>query len=57
MSRRAELLAGRIEQGAAGLAAFAEGLSDAEWGTPVSATDPRTRLWLADGHLPAEQVR
>ena len=33
--RRAELLADRIEQGAAGLAAFAEGLSEAEWRTPV----------------------
>jgi hypothetical protein len=31
MSRRAELLADRIEEGAAGLAKFAEGLSDAEW--------------------------
>jgi DinB family protein len=40
-SRRAESLAARIEEGAAGLAAFAEGLSDAEWRTPVSATDPR----------------
>jgi hypothetical protein len=30
-SRRAELLADRIEQGAAGLAAFAEGLSEADW--------------------------
>jgi hypothetical protein len=42
MSRRAELLAARIEEGAAGLAAFAEGLSDAEWGTPASPTDRRT---------------
>ena len=42
MSRRAELLATRIEQGAAGLAAFAEGLSEAEWRTPVSATDRRS---------------
>jgi hypothetical protein len=42
MSRRAEMLAARIEEGAAGLAAFVEGLSDAEWGTPVSATDRRT---------------
>ncbi len=42
MSRRAELLAARIEEGAAGLAAFAEGLSDAEWGTPTSPTDRRT---------------
>ena len=42
MSRRAELLAARIEEGAAGLAAFAEGLSDAEWLTPTSPTDRRT---------------
>ena len=42
MSRRAELLAARIEEGAAGLAAFAERLSDAEWGTPTSPTDRRT---------------
>ena len=42
MSRRAELLAARIEEGAAGLAAFAEGLSEAEWGTPTSPTDRRT---------------
>jgi len=39
-SRRAAALADRIEQGAAGLAAFAEGLSDAEWLMPVrSPTD------------------
>ena len=42
MSRRAELLAARIEEGAASLAAFAEGLSDAEWETPTSPTDRRT---------------
>ena len=42
MSRRAELLAGRIEEGAAGLAAFAEGLSEMEWRTPVSASDQRS---------------
>ncbi len=35
MSRRAALLADRIEEGAAGLAAFAEGLSEAEWLTQV----------------------
>ena len=40
-SRRAAALANRIEQGAAGLAAFAEGLSEAEWLTPVSITDKR----------------
>jgi len=41
-ARRAELLANRIEEGAAGLAAFAEGLSDTEWRTPISAKDRRT---------------
>jgi len=40
-SRRGESLAARIEEGAADLEAFAEGLSDAEWHTPVSATDKR----------------
>ena len=38
---RAAALADRIEQGAALLAAFAETLSEAEWDTPVSATDRR----------------
>lgn len=42
MSRRSELLAERIEEGAAGLAAFAEGLSEVEWNTPTSGTDHRT---------------
>ena len=41
MSHRSELLADRIEEGAAGLAAFAEGLSEEEWRKPVSATDRR----------------
>jgi hypothetical protein len=41
MSRRTESLADRIEEGAAGLAAFAGGLSEAEWRTPVSGTDHR----------------
>jgi hypothetical protein len=41
-SRRAAVLADRIEQGAAGLADFAEGLSEAEWLTPVSVTDRRS---------------
>lgn len=35
MSNRAESLAARIEEGAAGLVAFVEGLSDAEWKKPV----------------------
>ena len=41
-SRRAESLAARIEEGATRLLVFAEGLSDAEWRTPVSATDQRS---------------
>jgi len=36
MGRRAELLAARIEEGANGLAAFAEGLNEAEWKAPGS---------------------
>ena len=40
--RRAELLADRIEEGAAFLAAFAEGLSEEEWRATVSATDRRS---------------
>ena len=36
MGRRAESLAARIEEGAAGLVAFVEGLSEAEWRTPMS---------------------
>src|SRR5262245_41543437 len=35
MSTRAEALAQRIEEGADGLAAFAQGLTDAEWQTVV----------------------
>jgi hypothetical protein len=41
VNRRAEMLADRIEEGAAGLTAFAEGLSETEWRTPVSHTDRR----------------
>jgi hypothetical protein len=37
MGRRAELLAARIEEGAAGLAAFAEKLTEAEWKAPGSS--------------------
>src|SRR5215475_12658147 len=42
ISSRGEALAARIAEGAAGLAAFAEGLSDAEWHTHVSPTDRRS---------------
>ena len=41
-SSRAELLASRIEEGAARLGRFVEKLSEAEWRTPVSATDRRS---------------
>ena len=41
VGRRAELLADRIEEGAAGLAAFAEGLSEVDWNTPASGSDRR----------------
>ena len=41
VGRRSALLADRIEEGAAGLAAFAEGLSESEWGAPVSGSDRR----------------
>ncbi len=42
VGRRAALLADRIEEGAALLAAFAEGISEEEWRAPVSATDRRS---------------
>lgn len=42
VSHRAGLLADRIEQGATALAAFAEGISEAEWQSPVSITDRRS---------------
>src|SRR5262245_3114226 len=42
MSRRSELLAARIEEGADGLAAFAKDRSAAEWAVPTSLTDHRT---------------
>jgi len=41
-NRRAELLASRIEEGAAGLAAFAAQLSEEDWRTPISASDGRS---------------
>ena len=41
-SCRAESLAKRIEEGAAKLAAFVEGLSEAKWRTSVSPTDSRS---------------
>ena len=43
MNRRAELLADRIEEGAAKLAAFAEGISEAEWRVPVKESGKNGR--------------
>ena len=43
MSRRSEALADRIEEGANGLASFVEGLSDAEWNTPVPGSGRDSR--------------
>ena len=42
-SRRAEVLADRIKQGAAGLAAFVEGLTEAEWRTAVTESGKNGR--------------
>ena len=41
-NHRASLLADRLEQGAAQLAAFAESLTEQEWRQPVSSADSRT---------------
>jgi DinB family protein len=42
VNRRSAILADRIEEGAALLGAFAQGLSEEEWRAPVSATDRRS---------------
>ena len=49
--RRAEALADRIEQGAAGLAAFAEGLSEKEWNTPMSGGADRRPVGVVVHHV------
>lgn len=51
MSRRAESLANRIEEGATGLAAFAEGLSEAEWRTPMSGGKDRRSVGVIVHHV------
>jgi hypothetical protein len=51
MSRRAELLASRIEEGAAGLAAFAEKLSEAEWDIPMSLGNDRRPVGTIVHHV------
>jgi hypothetical protein len=51
VSRRAELLAARIEEGADTLAAFAEQLSAAEWATPVSNNGDRRPIGVIVHHV------
>jgi hypothetical protein len=51
MGRRAEFLADRIEEGAAGLAAFAEGLSEADWRKPVSSGTDRRSVGVIVHHV------
>jgi hypothetical protein len=51
MGRRAELLADRIEEGAAGLAAFVEGLSETEWRTPMSTGNDRRPVGVIVHHV------
>ena len=51
MGQRAELLADRIEEGAAGLAAFVEGLSETEWRTPMSTGNDRRPVGVIVHHV------
>jgi SAM-dependent methyltransferase len=51
MSYRAELLADRIEEGANGLAVFAEELSDEEWSTPVSVGQDKRPIGVVIHHV------
>ncbi len=51
MGQRAELLADRIEEGAAGLAAFVEGLSETEWRTAMSTGNDRRPVGVIVHHV------
>ena len=51
MSRRAESLADRIEEGAAALAAFVEGLSEADWHAPMSGGKDRRSVGVIVHHV------
>src|SRR5437762_4685771 len=51
MGQRAELLADRIEEGAAGLAAFVEGLSETEWRTPMTTGNDRRPVGVIVHHV------
>jgi len=50
-SRRAAALADRIVEGAEGLAAFAEGLSEAEWKTPMTLGNDRRSVGVVVHHV------
>ena len=49
--RRAEALAARIEEGAAGLAAFVEGLSEEDWRKPMSGGKDRRPVGVIVHHV------
>jgi hypothetical protein len=51
MSRRSELLADRIEEGANGLVAFVEGLSEAQWRTPMASGSDRRTVGVVVHHV------
>jgi hypothetical protein len=51
MGRRSELLADRIEEGARGLAAFAEQLSEEEWRRPISVGNDRRPVGVIVHHV------
>ena len=51
MGHRAELLADRIEEGAAGLAAFVEGLSETEWRAPMTTGNDRRPVGVIVHHV------
>lgn len=50
-SARASALADRIEEGARSLAAFAEGLSEAEWKTPMASGSDRRTVGVIVHHV------
>jgi DinB superfamily len=53
MTRRVDSLADRIEEGAGRLAEFVEGLSEAEWRTPISTNGDRRSVGVVVHHVAA----
>lgn len=51
MNNRAEALAARIEEGAAALATYAEGISEEEWMTPVSSGHDQRTIGVIVHHV------